>query len=123
MSWTRNLRAVGIAALILAVAAVSILAHPGPGLTAFGDILALALQVIACVVMLRNVFAQSRSRAFWSLLSLGCVLWTINTALWAYYEVILRQGDEKSRRRQGDSGLEADRARQGQGVHVPQHAA
>ncbi len=91
MSWTRNLRAVGIAALILAVAAVSILAHPGPHLTAFGDILALALLVIACVVMLRNVFAQSRSRAFWSLLSLGCVLWTINTALWAYYEVILRQ--------------------------------
>ncbi len=91
MSWTRNLRAIGLAGLILAVAAVSILAHPGPRLTIFGDILALTMLVIACVAMLRNVFAQSRSRAFWFLLSLGCVLWTINTAFWAYYEVILRQ--------------------------------
>jgi uncharacterized membrane protein HdeD (DUF308 family) len=91
MSWTRNLRAVVLAGLILAVAAVSTLTHPGPRLTAFGDILALTLLVVACVAMMRNVFAQSKSRAFWSLLSLGCVLWTINTAFWAYYEVIRRQ--------------------------------
>jgi len=91
MSWARKLRAVGLAGLILAVAAISFLAPQGPRLTAFGDLLALTLVIVACVVMLRNVFAQSRSRAFWLLLSLGCLLWAINTAFWTYYEVILHR--------------------------------
>lgn len=91
MSWPRNLRTAIIASLILAVAAVSVFAHPSPRLTTFGDLLALALLVVCCVAMLRNSFAQNRSRAFWLLLSLGCVLWTINTASWAFYEVILRR--------------------------------
>lgn len=91
MSWARNLRTVGIASLILAVAAVSFIVPPGPHLTAFGDLLALALLTATCAAMLRNAFTQNRSRAFWALLAFGCILWTINTALWAYYEVILRQ--------------------------------
>src|SRR5678815_1149987 len=91
MSWTRNLRTVGIASLVLAVAAVSLLTPPGPRLTTFGDLFALALLLTTCAAMVRNAFAQERSRSFWSLLALGCILWTINTALWTYYEVILRQ--------------------------------
>jgi signal transduction histidine kinase len=89
MSWGRNLRAVGIFGLVAVVAAVSLLAPPGPRLTAFGDLLALVLVIGTCAAMLRTALKQERARAFWWLLTLGCVLWAINTFLWAYYEVIL----------------------------------
>lgn len=89
MPWARNLRTVGIAGLILAVAAVSLFVRPGLGLTTFGDVLALALLLATCAALLRTAFTQERSRAFWLLLAFGCILWTINSALWAYYEVIL----------------------------------
>src|SRR5262245_61477133 len=91
MSWGRKLRAGGIAGLVVIVGAVSLLSPPGPRLTAFGDLTALVLSMGTCAAMLRNALKQERSRAFWLLLSLGCLLWTINTALWAYYEVGLGQ--------------------------------
>jgi len=89
MSWGRNLRAVGIFGLVAVVAAVSLLSPHGPRLTAFGDLLALVLVIGTCAAMLRTALKQERARAFWWLLTLGCVLWAINTFLWAYYEVIL----------------------------------
>jgi signal transduction histidine kinase len=91
MPWRRTLLAVGIACLILAVAAVSLVAPRGPRLTAFGDILALALMVATSAAVLRNAFTQGRLRVFWLLLGFGCVQWTINTFLWFYYEVILHR--------------------------------
>ncbi|HZE26440.1 MAG TPA: ATP-binding protein [Terriglobales bacterium] len=91
MSLARQLRAVGMAGLILTVAAVSWFAPRGPRLTGFGDLLALTLLIASCVAMLRNAVTQNRSRAFWWLLAAGCLLWTINTAFWAYYEVILQR--------------------------------
>ena len=89
MSWGRNLRAVGIAGFVVIVGTVSLLSPPGPRLTAFGDLTALGLSIGTCAAMLRNALKQERSRAFWVLLTLGCVLWTTNTFFWAYYEVIL----------------------------------
>jgi signal transduction histidine kinase len=91
MSRIRNLRVLGIAAAIVAVAALQLFARRGQALTNFGDLLALGLLMATCVVMLRNAYLHERSRAFWALLSLGCLLWTINTASWAYYEVILHK--------------------------------
>jgi signal transduction histidine kinase len=89
MSWRRNLRAAGLFGLVVVVAAVSLLFPQGPRLTAFGDLTALVLSIGACAAMLRNALKQERSRPFWWLLTAGCVLWTTNTFLWAYYEVIL----------------------------------
>jgi signal transduction histidine kinase len=80
-----------VAGLILALAAVSWFAPRGPALTVYGDSLALALLVTASLAMLRNAFTQERARAFWWLLGLGCILWSISTGFWMYYEVILRR--------------------------------
>jgi signal transduction histidine kinase len=84
-------RKLGIAGLIVALAAVSWFAPRGPALTVYGDSLALALLVTASLAMLRNALMQERARAFWWLLGLGCILWSISTGFWMYYEVILRR--------------------------------
>jgi signal transduction histidine kinase len=88
MSLVRKLVVTG---LILALAAVSWFAPRGPALTVYGDSLALALLVTASLAMLRNALTQERTRAFWWLLGLGCILWAISTGFWMYYEVILRR--------------------------------
>jgi len=84
-------RKLGVAGLIVALAAVSWFAPRGPALTVYGDSLALALLVTASVAMLRNAFTQEQARAFWWLLGLGCMLWAISTGFWMYYEVILHR--------------------------------
>jgi signal transduction histidine kinase len=91
MSIARQLGVAGVAGLILAVAAVSWFAPRGLALTTYGDSLALALLVTSSLAMARNAFSQKRTRAFWLLLSFGCMLWAISAGFWTYYEVILRQ--------------------------------
>src|SRR5690242_9973811 len=46
---------------------------------------------VASVALLWNATLQRRARMFWLLMGFGTALWTINTAIWAYYEVVLRQ--------------------------------
>ena len=84
-------RKLGVASLILVLVAVSLFAPRGLALTVYGDSLFLALLLTASLAMLRNAFSQERARAFWWLLSFGCVLWAISTGFWMYYEVILRR--------------------------------
>jgi len=85
---------IGVAALVLLTVAVGCaerFAPRGFALTAFGDLMALALLAVASVAFCRNAFLQVRARVFWLLMAFGSALWTINTALWTYYEVVLRQ--------------------------------
>lgn len=91
MTPSRKLNVAAVAALILALAAVSWFAPRGPVLTTYGDTLALALLLTACVAMLRNAFTNSQARVFWLLFGLGCILWSISYGFWTYYEVVLRR--------------------------------
>ena len=87
-------RKIGVGLLVLLTVAVGCaerFAPRGYGLTAFGDILALAMLAVASVALLWNATLQRRARMFWLLMGFGTALWTINTAIWAYYEVVLRQ--------------------------------
>jgi signal transduction histidine kinase len=71
---------------------LSILAHRGPLLTAYGDIAQLAAVLFACAGLLANsLVVQKRSRVFWILLGLGCAAWLVGQAVWTYFEAILKQ--------------------------------
>jgi signal transduction histidine kinase len=82
---------VAAAGVTLAAAAVSLLSHPGPGLTAFADIAGLVLMLAALGVAIANAWSQpGQQRSFWILLALAFSLWTTNQAAWTIREVILR---------------------------------
>jgi len=79
----------GVATVILAAGIVPWAAAPrGPAMAAFGDVSALVLLVAVSTAMLANAVSLRRARAFWALLGFGCLLWTIDNALWTYWEVI-----------------------------------
>ncbi|PYX20692.1 MAG: hypothetical protein DMG82_21275 [Acidobacteria bacterium] len=90
MSSARKLWLVA-AALTVAVGAAELLMPRGPAMTAFGDLFPLLLLTVATIAFFRNAFLQKKSRMFWLLLGFGCTLWAINTAVWTYYELILKQ--------------------------------
>src|SRR5436853_4211824 len=91
MSRGRKFGLAGIVLLTMAVASAEWFAPRGLGITAFGDLLALSMLAVASVALCWNAFEQERARMFWLLMGFGCVLWTINTGVWAYYEIVLRQ--------------------------------
>lgn len=71
---------------------MSLVAHRGPLLTAYGDFTQLAAAGFACAGLFMNsTTSQKRSRVFWVLLGAGCGIWLIGQAVWTYFEVILRQ--------------------------------
>lgn len=90
MSSARKIGLAGVL-IILALGGAELLMPRGPAMTAFGDLLPLVLLAAATIAFLRNAFLQKKSRMFWLLWGFGCALWTINTGVWAYYEIILRQ--------------------------------
>ena len=75
--------------MVLGVGATELLVSRGRASTAFGDLLALILLAVATIALCRNALAQRRARVFWFLLASGCLLWTINTGFWTYYEVVV----------------------------------
>jgi signal transduction histidine kinase len=91
MSYSQKLGLAGIAALIIAVGAAEWFMPRGFATTFFGDLLVLLMLSVASVAFCWNAIRQQRARIFWLLLGLGCVLWTINSSIWAYYELILRK--------------------------------
>jgi len=80
------------AALILLCSVAALTLHPGPALTAFGDISQLLL-ILGCTILMsaNAVSGRGQARIFWGLMAAGCSLWTASAALWTYYEVLLRQ--------------------------------
>jgi signal transduction histidine kinase len=81
-----------MAAITLAYAALSLAIPRGPAIIAFGD-LAMLLAIGAATAMFawNALSTQGQARLFWALIAFGCLLWTINQALWTFYEVILRR--------------------------------
>ena len=89
MTVSRQVGMAGVASVILAAGIVLWAAAPrGPAMAAFGDVSALVLLVAVSTAMLANAVSLRRARAFWALLGFGCLLWTIDNALWTYWEVI-----------------------------------
>jgi len=82
---------VAAAGITLAYVAVSLLAHPGSGLTAFADIAGFALLLCGTAVSLANAFRRPpQERSFWCLMAAGFLLWACNQASWVYFELILK---------------------------------
>jgi signal transduction histidine kinase len=81
---------VAAAGITLAFAVVSLTAHPGRGLIAFGDLAGLAIMLAATGAMLANALRRpAEERSFWALMTLGFALWACNQADWAYWEIVL----------------------------------
>lgn len=79
-------------ALVIGYAAVSLLVRPGPGLTAFGDVVQCLIPLFANACLLWNAASPYRRRnSFWMLLALGCMLWLVGQLVWTYDELVLRQ--------------------------------
>lgn len=80
------------AGITLAFAAVSLTAHKSDALTAFADLLQLALMLASGVVMLANAIRRPREeRSFWALMALGFALWAANQSAWVYWECVLHR--------------------------------
>ncbi|MGH9539198.1 MAG: sensor histidine kinase, partial [Terriglobales bacterium] len=92
MSTRRKCWIGGMAGLVLIYAVVSISVPAGFALLAFGDIAQFLLLFLAFVSMVVNAISnRGQIRLFWSLMALGCLLWSANLALWTLYEVILQR--------------------------------
>lgn len=79
-------------ALTLAHGIISLTLPHGLALTALSDTLQFVLLTLASIVIVTNAVAsRGQNRLFWSLLATGCVMWTVNMALWTVYEVVLRR--------------------------------
>ena len=60
--------------------------------TAMGDLVPLVLVVATALVTLRNaVDSHGHTRLFWSLMTIGMGMWSINQAGWAWVEVVTRK--------------------------------
>ncbi|HYL85826.1 MAG TPA: ATP-binding protein [Candidatus Angelobacter sp.] len=81
---------IGIVAAFLSVyTVVSLTVARGPKLSAFSDIAATTLWVIAVVVMVRAALSNTgRTRWFWFLMAFGAAMVGTNLGAWLFYEVI-----------------------------------
>jgi signal transduction histidine kinase len=80
------------AVLVGGYAGMSLLASPGPGLTAFGEITRCLVPLFANACLLWNAGSPYRRRnAFWILLALGCTIWLAGQMMWTYNELVLHR--------------------------------
>src|SRR5215471_15589671 len=82
-----------IAGAVLVVFAGVLMVLPrGLAVTAVGDLVSLlALALATCAMTASAIGNRGQTRLFWSLLAVGCFLWTVNQGLWTYHEVFLRR--------------------------------
>jgi|HubBroStandDraft_1064217.scaffolds.fasta_scaffold07827_5 signal transduction histidine kinase len=75
--------------ITLAFASVSLFAHRSAALTAFADLVGLALMLAAAGITLANALTRpGQERSFWVLMTLGFSLWIGNQAAWSYLEAV-----------------------------------
>jgi signal transduction histidine kinase len=83
---------VAAAGITLAFASVSLLAHKGPALTAFADLAGLAIMLAAAGATLTNLWSRpGQQRSFWTLTTLGFLLWITNQVAWTIWEAVLHR--------------------------------
>ncbi len=79
-------------AILVAGLTVSLVLPRGFAVIAYGDLIALAVFAAGATFFLRNTITSTgQTRAFWALMSLGFLMWTVNQAWWTWYEVALRR--------------------------------
>jgi len=72
------------AGITLAFAAVCLVGHHSAALTAFADLVGLALMLVASGITLANALTRpAQERSFWVLMTLGFLIWTSNQAAWS----------------------------------------
>jgi signal transduction histidine kinase len=82
----------GLSCLVLIYGIVSVTVPAGFPLLAFGDIAQFLVLFLAFLLMVANaVSSRGQIRLFWGLMATGCLLWSTNLSLWAFYEVVLRR--------------------------------
>jgi diguanylate cyclase (GGDEF)-like protein len=80
-----------ICVLVVFDAVLSFTVPRGYLLTAIGDITqCLLLGLVLGCILVNARGPDARSRLFWRLMSLGCVLWLVSQVEWTYFEVVLR---------------------------------
>ena len=78
--------------LVLAHAVVSFTVPESTGLKAFGDILQSALLLAIALAMWGNArVTRANVRAFWGMMTAGCLLWFAAQLLWTYRDLFLSQ--------------------------------
>src|SRR5579863_4235374 len=83
---------IAICGLVVAQAIASALLPQGYALQVFADIAQFILLLSATLALAANISAsRGRSRAFWSLMTLGIAMWMVYQGIWVYWEVILRK--------------------------------
>ena len=92
MSRGRQRWLAGTAGLLLAYGVVFLVAPRGYTLTAFGDLLSLALFMAGVALMAQlAISTQGQTRGFWSLMTASFVMWAMNQVGWTWVEVIARK--------------------------------
>jgi signal transduction histidine kinase len=92
MSWRKYRTPLILGGTALAYALVPRALPRGYALTIWGDGSAVILMVLVVAVQLRNALrARGSIRGFWTLLTVGSLLWAVNQTAWFWYEVVLRQ--------------------------------
>ncbi|HEV2022319.1 MAG TPA: ATP-binding protein [Terriglobales bacterium] len=82
----------GSSLIVLAHAAISFTVPESTGLKVFGNILQSALLLAATLAMWGNArVSRANVRAFWSMMTVGCVLWFAAQLLWTYRGMFLSQ--------------------------------
>ena len=80
------------AGITLAFAGVSAIAHRSHGLSAFADVVGLALMLAATGITLASALTRPEpERSFWALMTLGFSLWASNWVAWVYFEIGLHR--------------------------------
>ncbi|HEV3510065.1 MAG TPA: ATP-binding protein [Candidatus Sulfotelmatobacter sp.] len=80
------------AGITFAFAVVCLSAHRSFALTTFADLIELVLLIAATAVAVANArISPGQQRTFWLLMSVGFLLWAINGAAWAIWEIVLRR--------------------------------
>src|ERR1700739_2546219 len=83
---------IAAAGITLAFACVCLASHKSPGLTAFADVYALVLMLIALGVTLANARTRpGKQRTFWLLMAAGLLLWIGNQVAWTIWESLLHR--------------------------------
>ena len=79
-------------AILLAGVTLPAVMPRGYAVVAYGDAVALLVFLVGSAFFLRNLFTSTgQTRAFWALMSVGFLLWTVNQAWWTWVEVVQRR--------------------------------
>ena len=83
-------RMAGTAGLILLYTLLCFALPAGAPRKVYADISQLLLLLAVCFVMGWNAASnRGRTRLFWAFMAIGCIVWAITLAMWAFYEVVL----------------------------------